>query len=207
MATCGRDKKIWIWEILPGGEFECVAVLEGHTQDVKFLVWHPNLAVMCSCSYDDTIRVWREEDEDEWVCSQVLTGHKSTVWGLAFDQSGCDMISSSDDKSLILWRAVATGTEQEYMSVATMTSVHNGPIYSVHRHGNLVLTGGGDNSISLCSVTDDGLLQHLLSYNQAHEADINCIRWRPDATTDMTTDSFFATAGDDGMVKIWKVLL
>ena len=206
LATCGRDKKIWVWEILPGGEFECVAVLEGHTQDVKFLAWHPNLAIMFSCSYDDTIRVWREEDEDEWVCSQVLTGHKSTVWGLTFDQSGCEMISCSDDKSLILWRAVATGAEQEYMSVATLTGSHSGPIYSVHRRENLVLTAGGDNAISLCSATDDGLLQSLLTYNNAHEADVNCIRWRPCAI-DSTDQLIFATAGDDGLVKLWKVSL
>lgn len=205
LATCGRDKKIWVWEILPGGEFECVAVLEGHTQDVKFLNWHPKLAMMLSCSYDDTIRVWREEDEDEWVCSQVLTGHKSTVWGLTFDQSGCEVISSSDDKSIILWRAAALGTEQEYMSVATLSGVHNGSIYSVHRHGNLVLTCGGDNAVALSSVSDDGLFQHLSTYASAHEADVNCVRWRPGEKE--STEPFFATAGDDGTVKIWKVSL
>lgn len=205
LATCGRDKKIWVWEILPGGEFECVAVLEGHTQDVKFLAWHPELAIIFSCSYDDTIRIWREEDEDEWVCSQVLTGHKSTVWGLTLDQSGCEMISSSDDKSIILWRAVASGMEQECMSVATLSGIHDGPIYSVHRQGKLVLTGSGDNIIALCAVADDGILQHLVSYSSAHEADINCIRWRPCAAD--ISDQVFATAGDDGTVKIWKVLL
>lgn len=37
IATCGRDKKVWIWETIVGGEFECVAMLDGHTQDVKFV--------------------------------------------------------------------------------------------------------------------------------------------------------------------------
>jgi hypothetical protein len=32
VATCGRDKTVWIWESLPGNEFEVVDVKHGHSQ-------------------------------------------------------------------------------------------------------------------------------------------------------------------------------
>lgn len=57
LATCSRDKSVWIWEVQPGNEFECVSVLQGHTQDVKMVQWHPIMDVLFSCSYDNTVKV------------------------------------------------------------------------------------------------------------------------------------------------------
>lgn len=57
IATCGRDKSVWIWIVEPGNEFECVAVLQGHTQDVKMVQWHPSMDLLFSCSYDNSIKV------------------------------------------------------------------------------------------------------------------------------------------------------
>jgi len=60
LATCGRDKSVWIWEVQLGTEFECVSVLQGHTQDVKMVQWHPTMDVLFSCSYDNTVKVPRK---------------------------------------------------------------------------------------------------------------------------------------------------
>lgn len=57
LATCSRDKSVWIWEVQPGNEFECVSVLQGHTQDVKMVRWHPTEDILFSCSYDNNIKV------------------------------------------------------------------------------------------------------------------------------------------------------
>jgi cytosolic iron-sulfur protein assembly protein CIAO1 len=48
---------VWIWEVQPGNEYECVLVLQGHTQDVKVVQSHPFLDILVSVSYDNSIRV------------------------------------------------------------------------------------------------------------------------------------------------------
>lgn len=62
LATCGRDKTVWIWDVQPGNEFDCIAVLQGHTQDVKMVQWHPSADVLFSCSYDNTVKVQGDDD-------------------------------------------------------------------------------------------------------------------------------------------------
>ncbi|KAL4740857.1 putative cytosolic iron-sulfur protein assembly protein 1 [Aspergillus similis] len=86
LATCSRDKSIWIWEDLDDGDnnFETVAVMQEHEGDVKCVVWHPAEECLASGSYDDTIRIWRE-DIDDWGQVACIKGHAGTVWGIDWE--------------------------------------------------------------------------------------------------------------------------
>ncbi|KAL2872215.1 iron-sulfur cluster assembly protein CIA1 [Aspergillus lucknowensis] len=95
LATCSRDKSIWIWEDLDDGDnnFETVAVMQEHEGDVKCVAWHPTEECLASGSYDDTIRIWRE-DIDDWGQVSCIRGHEGTVWGV--DWEAIENIPSSE---------------------------------------------------------------------------------------------------------------
>lgn len=133
LATCSRDKSVWIWEELEDDNFETVAVLQEHEGDVKCVAWHPSEDLLVSSSYDDNIRLWRE-DIDDWGCCACLEGHKGTVWWVEFegaerpglvrslpsdganeqasalldvrDKAGPRLVSSSDDLTIRIWRRI-----------------------------------------------------------------------------------------------------
>jgi WD40 repeat protein len=87
LATCSRDKSVWIWEEIEDDNFETVAVLSEHEGDVKCVAWHPEEDLLASASYDDSVRLYRE-DGDDWAQVAYIggeNGHGMTVWWVEFE--------------------------------------------------------------------------------------------------------------------------
>jgi len=209
LASCGRDKTVWIWENAGNHEYECVTILQGkhgHSQDVKSVRWHPHSSLLVSVSYDDTVKVWREDQED-WYCAETLTGHASTVWAAAFDPTGLRLVTVSDDKTIRLWQCQDVKQLCHWSFLGSYEGLHQHVIYSVdwNIYNGYIATGSGDNSLVLCHNSDnnDGLIQYENKFENAHNGDINCVRWNPN----VITSDLLVTAGDDGAVNIWRLEL
>jgi cytosolic iron-sulfur protein assembly protein CIAO1 len=258
LASCGRDKTVWIWEAyLPGTigggpvianmigqppsattttNFECIAVLNGHEGDVKYLQFtnsHDQFGdgseILLSASYDETIRIWAEEDGD-WYCALSLSSiHTSTIWTLTIAPSATRFVSGSADHSLAIYKCftpdelnqrdllLASSASTKLHKKATWECVgklpdaHSSTIYSVdyaptRASHGRIVSCGADNKIQI--------------YREVSSSTPEQPLFVVDAMVTVPTGgdlncvkwhpydgSVLVTASDDGSVRIWNYVM
>ncbi|CCD26256.1 iron-sulfur cluster assembly protein CIA1 NDAI_0H00820 [Naumovozyma dairenensis CBS 421] len=213
LATCSRDKSVWIWETdETGEEYECVSVLQEHSQDVKHVVWHPTLPLLASSSYDDTIRLWKDYDDD-WECAAVLNGHEGTVWCSDFEkmldltEETCNdrlrLCSASDDSTVRVWKYIADDEDgqQEWECEAILPAVHARQIYSVSWGPNgLIASTGSDGTLAIYKETENHDWEVIAKRELCHGVyEVNIVKW-----IDVNGKMLLATGGDDGCANLWS---
>jgi cytosolic iron-sulfur protein assembly protein CIAO1 len=229
LATCGRDKSVWIWECVDeGADFECLALLQGHEQDVKHVTWHPRREICVSSSYDNTLKVWGPQggnSGDDWVCIQTLQAHSSTVWSSCFSMNGDILISVSDDRSLVVWKGrnplVSSDVVDaiEFDKIGVFEGLHSRTIFSVdclrmsetsktNDDTILVVTCGADDDLNVTEVKVGGesnvaTCSRINTIQAAHAGDINCVRFSKNHTSKSSEEYIIASAGDDNKIKLW----
>ncbi|KAI1412454.1 WD domain-containing protein [Hypoxylon sp. FL1857] len=191
LATCSRDKSVWIWEdVESDDEWETVAVLTEHEGDVKAVAWCPETNrtgrgryssdALASASYDNTVRIWREESEQEWECVAVLEGHEGTVWGVQWEPKPRGdkfprIMTWSADRTVRIW----TLKEEEEEEAPQ------------HAWGSL---GGIPNTMRR-SLKEEWECTAILP--KAHTRDIYSATWSP-------TTGMVASTGSDGTIALYR---
>jgi WD40 repeat protein len=202
LATCSRDKSVWIWEELEDDNFETVAVLQEHDGDVKCVAWHPEEDLLASASYDDSVRLYRE-DADDWVqvaCIAGKEGHVMTVWWVEFEGSGMSGKDFRKQKD-----GLSEGQTQHFESLE-----QSGPRLATcsddctvrlwrrkprERPDNAPSNTGIPSIIRSAAIDEDWYQDAILP--QVHERAIYSVSWS-------RATGLIASAGSDGKIIIYK---
>lgn len=200
LATCSRDKTVWIWEDVGANEaddeWETVAVLNEHGGDVKSVAWCPDVPgrtakgkygaeVLASSSYDNTVRIWREDGDGEWVCVAVLEGHDGTVWGVQWEadpdrKAFPRLMSFSADKTIRIWTLKEEDEEED-------SGDGRNPMF---RPGL-----GGIPSTMRRSLREDWVCTAVLP--TVHRRDVYSAAWS-------AASGLVASTGSDGIIAVYK---
>lgn len=151
--------------------------------------------------------------DNDWSCVATLSSHTSTVWSLAWDKQSNRIATCSDDQTVKIWQEYKPGNEPGIMTtnnesvwkcVCTITGYHTRTIYDIDwcKITGLLVTACGDDIIRIFKEDSDSdphqpTFTMVCSMDTAHTQDVNSVQWNP------IIPGQFASASDDGLVKIW----
>ena len=222
IATCSRDKSLFVYD---QENSECIAVLQGHTQDVKFCTFPSGTSdEIFSASYDETIKIWVETSPGEWDLKQTLRGHTSTVWALSFQEGGNRMLSAAGDGSVRLWvkgRAnhvpawlmvspILRGalSDDGWRCISTLQGVHNRAVLDLHWRRTIEQSSSSESldDMQLIATASADNTVRIIAVKDDHSfeqvtsfklpTEINCVRWHP------TNSRLLVVCSDDGLVRL-----
>lgn len=133
-------------------------VLEGPSEDVEWMAWHPSGPALLCGSADCTAWLF---DVSSGECISVLAGHEGAVTAGTFDGKGKLAVTGSDDGTLRVW-APGTGECKRVVRGAGWFAAGQ-PVVSIAAHPSkpLVLAGGVDGTARLVNIATGRVLATL----------------------------------------------
>uniref|UniRef100_A0A673AYS1 U4/U6 small nuclear ribonucleoprotein Prp4-like n=1 Tax=Sphaeramia orbicularis TaxID=375764 RepID=A0A673AYS1_9TELE len=183
LASCAADGSVKLWNL---DSDEPVADIEGHSERVSRVAWHPSGRFLGTTCYDNSWRLWDLEVQEEILHQE---GHSKGVHDLHFHPDGSLAATGGLDAFGRVWD-LRTGR------CVVFLEGHLKEIYSVHfsPNGYHLATGSGDNTCKVWELRNRKCLYTV----PAHQNLLSAVRFQP------TDGHFLLTGAYDNTAKVWS---
>ncbi|WVF69487.1 hypothetical protein IAT40_004264 [Kwoniella sp. CBS 6097] len=204
LASCSRDKSVWVWEVQPDADFECIAVMMEHSQDVKCIGWHPHEEILASASYDSHIHLAFDDPDSDWTIFQKahakLPATPLTIPSTSSPALIAALMPSAEEKAAEEKLVVPPLEEDE-----TVWSLAWSPC------GKYLASGGDTGGIRIWrrrGNQPDSPFEEIL-HTAAHSRSVFSLSWTPSPSPSASSNTsdlgLLASAGGDGKIIVWQL--
>lgn len=141
LLTTSDDKTVKIWDYTTKA---LIATLEGHTSNVSFACYHPELPIVISGSEDGTIKVW---NANTYRLEQSLSYGLERAWCVSYQRGKQGIAMGFDDGAVV----VKMGREEPAVSMdgsgKLVWARHNEVVTTVIKGGETDLKDGAPLSL------------------------------------------------------------
>lgn len=229
IATGAKDNTARLWKIdRESNSFTCWATFTGHAETLGAISLPKTVPQESSAAYQDpsnhppsflvtgsqdlTVKKWEIPRQAQKKAKAVFTrkAHDKDINAVDINPTGQFFASSSQDKTVKIW-SVAEGEVQGILRGhkrgvwSVKFSPANTPVIQSDKGAvagkGLILTGSGDKTVKIWSLTDYTCIRTF----EGHSNSILKVAWlNQHSEGDKSRRVKFASAGGDGLVKVWE---
>lgn len=199
-TASGGDRPVRIWEVATGQE---LISLQGHAGRFDLIAFSPDGNRLVIAGWNGAAQMWDvsailDDGELAVQASTPLQGHEDNINSVAFSPDGEWIVTASDDGTARVWQA--DGGYQ-----LTVLHGHQGPVGAAafSADGEWVATIGYDHTIRVWQVGGDVEVAALRDHAGLYFTGRRSI-WSGVLSIDFSPDGRLATAGMDGITRIWQ---